>query len=194
MIVGLTGGIGSGKTTVAHLFETMGCVIYNSDDKAKEVYFQSEVKRQVTELLGNKAYLNDYEIDKDFISKKVFSNTEILHQLNNIIHPAVKTDFVLFQSKFPLGTMIIKESAILFETGIYKNLDKTILVTAPLEVKIARVKKRNSTSEEEIKKRISAQWTEEQKAPLANFVIVNDGVKPLIPQVTAIIQQLKSNA
>lgn len=194
MIVGLTGGIGSGKTTVAYLFETIGCVIYNSDDKAKEVYFQTEVKRQVTELLGNEAYLNEYEIDKDFISKKVFSNTELLHQLNSIIHPVVKTDFILFQSKFPLGTMIIKESAILFETGIYKNLDKTILVTAPLEVKIARVKKRNSTSEEEITKRMSAQWTDEQKSPLANFVIVNDGVKPLIPQVTTIIQQLKSNA
>ncbi len=194
MIVGLTGGIGSGKTTVAHLFETMGCVIYNSDDKAKEVYFQSLVKKQVIELLGKEAYLNETEINKDFISKKVFSNTELLHQLNNIIHPAVKANFILFQSKLPLDTIIIKESAILFETGIYKDLDKTILVTAPLEVKIERIKKRNATSEEDIKKRMSAQWTDEQKAPLANFVIVNDGIKPLISQVTAIIQQLKSNA
>lgn len=194
MIVGLTGGIGSGKTTVANLFETMGCVIYNSDDKAKEVYFQSEVKRQVIELLGIEAYLNENEINKEYISKKVFSNTELLHQLNHIIHPAVKSDFILFKSKLPLGTIIIKESAILFETGIYKDLEKTILVTAPLEVKINRVKKRNSTSEEDIKKRMSAQWTDEQKAPLANFVIVNDGIKALIPQVVTIIQQLKSNA
>lgn len=194
MIVGLTGGIGSGKTTVANLFETMGCVIYNSDDKAKEVYFQSEVKRQVIELLGIEAYLNENEINKEYISKKVFSNTELLHQLNHIIHPVVKSDFILFKSKLPLGTIIIKESAILFETGIYKDLEKTILVTAPLEVKIDRVKKRNSTSEEDIKKRMSAQWTDEQKAPLANFVIVNDGIKALIPQVVTIIQQLKSNA
>lgn len=194
MIVGLTGGIGSGKTTVAHLFETMGCVIYNSDDKAKEVYFQSDVKPQVVELLGNEAYLNDNEINKDFISKRVFSNTELLHQLNSIIHPAVKANFIFFQSKLPLGTIIIKESAILFETGIYKDLDKTILVTAPLNVKIERVKKRNSTSEEDIKKRIAAQWTDEQKVPLANFVIVNDGIEALIPQVILVIQQLKSNA
>ena len=194
MIVGLTGGIGSGKTTVAHLFETMGCDIYNSDDKAKEVYFQSEVKVRVIELLGKEAYLDEYEINKKYISKKVFSNTELLHQLNQIIHPAVKSDFILFKSKLPLGTIIIKESAILFETGIYKDLEKTILVTAPLEVKIDRVKKRNSTSEEDIKKRMSAQWTDEQKAPLANFVIVNDGIKALIPQVVKIIQQLKSNA
>lgn len=194
MIVGLTGGIGSGKTTVANLFETMGCVIYNSDDKAKEVYFQSEVKVRVIKLLGKEAYLDEYEINKEYISKKVFSNTELLHQLNQIIHPAVKSDFILFKSKLPLGTIIIKESAILFETGIYKDLEKTILVTAPLEVKIDRVKKRNSTSEEDIKKRMSAQWTDEQKAPLANFVIVNDGIKALIPQVIKIIQQLKSNA
>ncbi len=194
MIVGLTGGIGSGKTTVAHLFETMGCDIYNSDDKAKEVYFQSEVKVRVIELLGKEAYLDEYEINKEYISKKVFSNTELLHQLNQIIHPAVKSDFILFKSKLPLGTIIIKESAILFETGIYKDLEKTILVTAPLEVKIDRVKKRNSTSEEDIKKRMSAQWTDEQKAPLANFVIVNDGIKALIPQVVTIIKQLKSNA
>ena len=191
MIVGLTGGIGSGKTTVAHLFETMGCITYNSDEKAKEVYFQPVVKHQVTELLGRDAYLNEHEINKNYISKKVFSNTELLHELNSIIHPAVKADFILFQSKLPLGTIIIKESAILFETGIYKDLDKTILVTAPLDVKIARVKKRNATSEEDIKKRISAQWTDEQKTPLANFIIVNDGTKSLISQVNAIIQKLK---
>lgn len=191
MIVGLTGGIGSGKTTVAHLFETMGCVTYNSDEKAKEVYFHPIVKNQVIKLLGSDAYLNEHEINKDYISKKVFSNTELLHQLNSIIHPAVKADFILFQSKLPLGTIIIKESAILFETGIYKDLDKTILVTAPLEVKIARVKKRNATSEEDIKKRIAAQWPDEQKIPFANFVISNNGAQALIPQATAIIQKLK---
>lgn len=194
MIIGLTGGIGSGKTTVAHLFETMGCVIYNSDDKAKEVYFKLDVKHQVIKLLGSEAYLSENEINKDYISKKVFSNTELLHQLNAIIHPAVKADFTLFQSKLPHGTIIIKESAILFETGIYKDLNKTILVTAPLDMKIARVKKRNTATEEDIKKRMAAQWTDEQKSKLANFVVVNDGIKPLIPQVNAIIQQLKSNA
>lgn len=191
MIVGLTGGIGSGKTTVAKLFEAMGCVIYNSDDKAKEVYYLPNVKQQVIDLLGKDAYLNPTEIDKDYIAKKVFSNTEVLHQLNAIIHPAVKTDFTLFQSKLPSGTIIIKESAILFETGIYKDLDRTILVTAPLAVKIERIKKRNATSEEDIKKRISAQWPDEQKIPLSNFVVLNDGSKALIPQVEAIIQQLK---
>lgn len=194
MIIGLTGGIGSGKTTVAKLFETMGCIIYNSDEKAKEVYFQPIVKIKVIELLGKNAYLNEYEINKDYISKKVFSNTELLHQLNNIIHPAVKADFIFFQSTLPLGTIIIKESAILFETDIYKNLDKTILVTAPLEIKIERIKKRNSTSNDDIKKRIAAQWTDEQKIPLANFVIINDGTKALIPQAISVLQQLKSNA
>ena len=192
MIVGLTGGIGSGKTTVAHLFETMGCVIYNSDDKAKEVYFQSDVKPQVVELLGNEAYLNENEINKNFISKKVFSDTNLLQQLNAIIHPAVKEDFVQFQSKFPLNTIIIKESALLFETGIYKDLNYNILVTAPIDLKIERVMQRNSFSKTEIEQRMKAQWSDEQKSPLANAIISNDNQTALTPQVISIIETLKN--
>jgi dephospho-CoA kinase len=194
MIIGLTGGIGSGKTTVANVFETMGCIIYNSDAKAREVYCRPNVKEKVIALIGKDAYTSDTKINKEYISKKVFSNTELLHQLNTIIHPAVKEDFILFQSKVPIDTIIIKESAILFETGIYKDLDKTILVTAPIDIKIERVKKRDTSIEEDIKKRILAQWPDEQKTPLANFVIVNDGITPLIPQITKIIQQLKLHA
>lgn len=190
MIVGLTGGIGSGKTTVAKLFETMGCVIYNSDEAAKQVYYLPNVKQQVIDLLGKEAYLNANVIDKNYISKQVFSNTEALHQLNAIIHPAVKQDFIQFQARYP-SSIIIKESAILFETGIYKDLDKTILVTAPMDVKVERIKKRNASTEEEIKKRIEAQWTDEQKIALADFVILNDDSKALIPQVIVIIQKLK---
>lgn len=194
MIVGLTGGIGSGKTTVAKVFATMGCVIYNSDDKAKEVYFETSVKNQVTELLGKQAYSSELEIDKKFISQKIFSDTHLLHKLNNIIHPAVKADFINFQSKFSLATIIIKESAILFETDIYKDLDKTILVTAPLHLKIERVMKRNNISKEEIKKRIDAQWTDEKKTALADFIILNDNSQALIPQVETIIKHLLSYA
>lgn len=194
MIVGLTGGIGSGKTTVAQLFETMGCVIYNSDDRAKQLYYTPSVKKQVINLLGNDAYLNEHEINKDFISQKVFSNSQLLEQLNNIIHPAVKADFILFQSKYNPETLIIKETALLFETGIYKNVDYSILITAPLQIKIERVTKRNAISEKEILKRMSSQWTDEQKKPLANFIIINDNTHPLIPQVLKIIQTIKKHA
>ena len=194
MIIGLTGGIGSGKSTVAKLFETMGCAIYNSDDRAKELYFKPLIRHAVIRLLGTEAYVSETMIDKNFISKKVFSDTKLLHQLNDIIHPAVKEDFIQFKSKFPLNTIIIKESALLFETGIYKDLNYNILVTAPMDLKIERVMKRNSVSKTDVEKRIHAQWTDEQKVPLANVVISNDNQAALIPQVISIIKKLKSNA
>lgn len=194
MIIGLTGGIGSGKTTVAQLFETMGCVIYYSDERAKELYFNQNVKQAVIQLLGNEAYLSETEIDKNFISKKIFSNAQLLNQLNAIIHPAVKEDFIQFKNKYSPETLIIKETALLFETGDYKNLDYSVLVTAPLSIKIERVMKRNTLSKEEVEKRIAAQWTDEKKIPLADFIIVNDNTQALIPQVLQIIQKLKQHA
>jgi len=194
MVIGLTGGIGSGKSTVAKLFELMCCAIYNSDDRAKELYFKRVIRKAVIELLGAESYLSKTVINKDYISKKVFSNTKLLHQLNDVIHPAVKEDFIQFKSKFPLNTIIIKESALLFETNIYKDLNFNILVTAPIDLKIERVIKRNSISKIDIEKRMQAQWTDEQKAPLANAVISNDNQNALIPQVISIIEKLKSNA
>lgn len=193
MIIGLTGGIGSGKTTVAKLFETMGCAVYNSDGRAKELYFDPQVKQQVISLLGKEAYVSDQEIDKNYISKKVFGDTLLLHQLNAIIHPAVKTDFEKFVALFPQDKLIIKETALLFETGIYKDLDQNIIVTASLDVKIERVMKRNSVSKEEVEKRMHAQWTDEQKIPLANFIISNNPSDTLIPQALQIINKLKTH-
>lgn len=192
MIIGLTGGIGSGKSTVAKLFETMGCAIYNSDDRAKELYFKPVIKKAIIDLLGSESYVNETTLNKDYISKKVFSDTNLLQQLNAIIHPAVKEDFVQFQSNFPLNTIIIKESALLFETGIYKDLNYNILVIAPIDLKIERVMQRNSFSKTEIEQRMKAQWSDEQKSPLANAIISNDNQTALTPQVISIIETLKN--
>lgn len=194
MVVGLTGGIGSGKTTVAKLFQTMGCHIYNSDERAKELYFEPHVKQQVIDLLGQEAYLSATEINRDFISKKVFTNTILLHKLNAIIHPAVKKDFEHFIRQFPENSIIIKETALLFEIGIQKSLNASILVTAAINTKIDRVMKRNHISKEEVEKRMQAQWTDEQKIPLADFVIYNNPSDALIPQVLKIVEQFKTNA
>lgn len=192
MIIGLTGGIGSGKSTVAKLFETMGCAIYNSDDRAKELYFKPVIKKAIIDLLGSESYVNETTLNNDYISKKVFSDTNLLQQLNAIIHPAVKEDFVQFQSNFPLNTIIIKESALLFETGIYKDLNYNILVIAPIDLKIERVMQRNSFSKTEIEQRMKAQWSDEQKSPLANAIISNDNQTALTPQVISIIETLKN--
>lgn len=194
MIVGLTGGIGSGKTTVAQVLKTMGFIVYNSDEKAKLLYFQPSIKQQVINLLGKEAYLNENEIDKNYISQKIFSNTELLHKLNAIIHPAVKEDFIQFQKKHSPETLIIKETALLFEIGANKNLDYSILVTAPTKIKIERVIKRNSISKTEVEKRVEAQWEDEKKIQLADFVIVNDNESALIPQVLQVVQKIKQHA
>ncbi len=194
MLIGLTGGIGSGKTTVSKLFETMGCAIYNSDERAKELYFVPVVKEAVTKLLGQEAYLSHKQINTAYISQKVFTDTNILHALNAIIHPAVKQDFIQFQMTHRSHRFIIKESALLFETGIYKELDKTILVTAPSEIKIERVMQRNNIPKEEVEKRMKAQWTDEKKISLANYIIINDSKSALIPQVNTILQNLKPHA
>lgn len=193
MIVGLTGGIGSGKTTVARLLETMGCVLYNSDDRARELYFEAEVKAQVITLLGTLSYFEHGGLNKAYISEQVFSNRELLQKLNAIIHPAVKKDFTTFTERHA-GKIILKESAILFETGIYKELEATILVTAPLEQKISRVMKRNAITQEEVEKRMQAQWTDEQKIPLADYVISNADNEALIPQALTLLEKLHQHA
>ena len=194
MIIGLTGGIGSGKTIIAKLFETMGCIIYNSDERAKELYFNKDIKQQVITLLGKEAYINDIELNKSYIAEVIFSDKHKLQHLNAIIHPAVKQDFKLVVSKYPIKTLIIKETALLFEENISKEVDISILVTAPVELKIERVMKRSNLSKTEVEKRMLAQWTAERKIPLATYVLTNDGKEALIPQVLAIIHQLRTHA
>ncbi len=194
MIIGLTGGIGSGKTTVGKLFETMGCIIYNSDERAKELYFNKDIKQQVIALLGKDAYINDFELNKTFIAQVIFSDKHKLQQLNAILHPAVKRDFKSVVDKHSSETLVIKETALLFEENIFKEIDVSILVTAPLELKKERVMKRSQLSIAEVEKRMLAQWTDEQKIPLATYVITNDGNQALIPQVLAIIHQLRTHA
>lgn len=193
MIVAITGGIGSGKTTVAKVFENMGCVLYNSDDKAKELYFDLEIKHKVIELFGEEAYLQNGQLNREFISGKVFENKALLEKLNSIIHPAIKLDFENFVAKQLPNTIIIKESALIFETRLYKNFKPIILVTAPIEQKIERVVKRNSTTRAEVEKRMNAQWTDEQKVPLANYVITNSNTDAVIPQVIKVLEEIKSH-
>lgn len=190
MTIGLTGGIGSGKSVVAKILEVLGCKIYNSDDRAKAVYFLPEIKNQVIELLGEKTYITSNEIDKKYISEKIFSDPNLLQLLNQIIHPAVKQDFELFVSKQNLKDIIIKESAILFETGIYKTVQHNILVIAPRQIKTQRIIQRNGLSPEEIENRMNQQWSDEQKIPLASHVVYNDEKQALIHQVLQIFTQL----
>jgi len=171
-IVGLTGGIGSGKTTVANLFKELGVPVYIADNEAKKLMARSKIiKRHLIQLLGKKAYIGN-DIDRAFIAKKIFSDSELLSKVNHIVHPKVASHFKRWVSK-QAGPYCIKEVAILFETGSYKNCDATILITAPKGVRLKRVLTRDGVSEEDVLNRMDNQWSDKKKKKLADIVIEN---------------------
>ncbi len=189
MIVGLTGGIGTGKTMVAQLFAMLGAKVFNSDESAKQLYFDPEIKNKVIQLLGSESYNAAFSLNKKYISDKIFSDTNLLQKLNGIIHPAVANDFNNFVAKNS-NYLIIKESAILFETGIYKSLDKVILVTSPVDLRIKRVMKRDGLNETEVRNKIKSQMSEEKKIKLTDLIIYNNEIDFLIPQAHTIYTKL----
>lgn len=190
MIVGLTGGIGSGKSTVAQLLVTMGYPVYNSDDRAKWLQNNDpELVNQIILLLGADVY-SDGILNRALVASRVFADSDLLKGLNEIVHPAVASDFsdwVAVQK----STILFKESAILVETGIYKQCDALVVVTAPEALRINRVAIRDGASESEIQKRLKNQKPEAEKVAVADFVIVNDDISPIIPQVLHMIKHLK---
>lgn len=189
MVIGLTGGIGSGKSTVGKIFKILGCKLFNSDEVAKQIYFEQSVKPLVISLLGKESYLNDVTINKPYISSKIFSDIHLLNQLNNIIHPAVKTKFEIFKHANP-NQLIIKESALLFEAGLQNQVDKIILVTANDDLRIKRTMLRDNLSEEDVVKKIKNQLPQNKKIKLCHFVINNNETELLIPQVIEVFKQL----
>ena len=189
MIAGLTGGIGSGKSVVAKLFELLGCAVFDSDVAAKDIYFNSQIKLRVTELLGKEAYLSNTKINKAYIGSKIFSDTQTLQQLNAIIHPAVIDTFKDFVKKNP-NKLIIKETALLFEAHLEKEVDKIIVVAADDELRVNRVMERDGLNKEDILKKIKTQLAQEEKIKKADFVIYNDEQRLLLPQVLAIYNTL----
>jgi dephospho-CoA kinase len=182
MVVGLTGGMGSGKTTVANYFKELEVPVYIADDAAKALMnTNAELKSKVLSLFGDLAYRNN-EIDRKYIAAQVFNDQKKLEQLNNIIHPAVILDFENWKNKQE-SPYVIYEAAILFETGGYKKCDLVILVTASIEGRIKRLQLRDRSSVEEIEARIQHQWSDEEKRKLADFEIINTNLPTTKEQV-----------
>jgi dephospho-CoA kinase len=189
-IVGITGGIGSGKTTVCKIFEVFGVPVYYADERAKWLLNNDNlIKESVISLLGSDAYSNGL-LNRAFIANKVFNDSTLLEAYNNIIHPAVAEDTLIFSSKYLDKPYILKEAALLVETGSYLTLDKLIVVTASLQERINRVIQRDNVAEKEVLVRIKNQLPEEEKLKVADYIIVNDGNSSLIEQVKAIHQEL----
>ncbi len=188
-IIGLTGGIGSGKSTVARLFQELGVPVYIADDEAKKLMLHKEIKQKIINLLGEDAYIEE-TLNKTYIASRVFQDNNLLTQLNQIVHPAVAQHFSEWL-KEQKGIYVIKEAAILFENGGYENCNKTILVKADKNIRLQRVLKRDKTNIDDIKARMKNQWPDSKKEKLADFIITNnEGIKQLKTMVQAIHEKL----
>ncbi|HVY76409.1 MAG TPA: dephospho-CoA kinase [Puia sp.] len=187
--IGLTGGIGSGKTTVAHIFEVLGIPVYYADDRAKALMNEDpELKEQISRLLGPSAYI-DGELDRRFVAGLVFNDPEKLAGLNSLVHPATARDADRWMEE-QTAPYAIKEAALIFEAGLDKEFDYIIGVTAPEPLRIRRVMERDQTTREKVLERIRQQMDEQEKMKRCDFVINNDEVQAVIPQVLKIHQQM----
>lgn len=192
VIVGITGGIGSGKTFVCQILKAMGYPVFFSDKEAKNILTSNPtVKQQITDLFGPNSYLKNGELNRKHLSHQIFNNKDLLERMNQIVHPAVRTAFNIWTEQ-QTSKIVFNEAAILFETGIYKNYNHVVLVTAPKDTKLKRIQKRDNSSSEDIEKRMNAQWSDEQKIPLADFVIDNNDGVMLLPQINDTIKQLNN--
>lgn len=171
-VIGITGGIGSGKTTVANMIEQMGYPVYYSDEVAKEIVYQKELRNKIISLFGSEAYDEQGFYNRKWISQKVFSNQNLLSQLNHLIHPEVRKHFNKWLS-LQTCEIVFKESAILFEVGLDRDCFKTILVVAPKEDRIHRVMKRDGRTREEVIKIIQKQIPDTEKMKKADWVVYN---------------------
>jgi dephospho-CoA kinase len=187
--IGLTGGIGSGKSFIAQIIEHMGYPVYYSDARAKELTKSNPtIKMGLISLFGEEVFEGN-QLNAELISSRIFHDDELLKQVNELIHPIVRADFenwVLNQN----SALVFNEAAILFETGSYQNFDSTILVCAPTESKIERVMKRENCSREVVLERMNKQWPDEDKMKLTDYSILNDNQNPVLIHLETIINDL----
>ena len=184
--IGITGGIGAGKSLVAKIIKAMGSPVYNSDERAKELTESNpKIKEGLIHLFGEEIYQND-TLNKFALAQAIFSNESLREKVNALIHPIVREDFNLW-ALAQNNSLVFNESAILFETGSFKNFDAIILVYAPKELRIKRIMKRDNCSENEVLKRMNSQFSDEEKYQLTEFRVLNDEQTPLLVQVEKII-------
>lgn len=191
--VGITGGIGSGKSTVCRVFSVLGIPVFESDKIARELMnTDTEIKQQLVDLFGTAVYLPDQTINRKYLAGIVFNNPSLLAQLNTIVHPVVRKTFFDWCEK-QQTPYIIHEAAILFESGFYKMMDKTITVITSEHERIQRVMKRDGITLEMVNERIKNQWNDQQRKELADFVIGNNDDELVIPQIIEIDKKLRAD-
>lgn len=190
--IGITGGIGAGKSHVAKIIQAMGYPVYNSDERAKELTaVNSDIKKGLIDLFGNSIYEKG-KLNKTALAKIIFSNESNREKVNSLIHPIVRADFDQWATE-QRSELVFNESALLFETGSYKNFAEIILVHAPKDIRIERIMKRDKCTRDEVIKRMNAQLADEEKKLRTKFQISNDGKSPLLMQVENVILKILSS-
>ena len=190
LTVGITGGIGSGKSTVCRVFELLDVPVFYADAEARKLQNEdAEVKAAMISLLGKEIYSAE-GLNRKLVSEKVFADKNLLNQLNKIIHPATINAFKKWKENYTDKPYVLKEAAILFESGTNIGLDRIIVVTAPEELRIVRIMERDAITGEQIISRMKNQMREEEKTSRADFVIVNDEKQAIIPQVMKVHEAL----
>lgn len=188
-IIGVTGGIGSGKSTVCKVFESLGIPVFNADTEAKEIYkTEPSALAEVREQFGESVFING-ELERRKLAQLVFSDEKKLAQLNAIIHPLVKKRFIQWQAEQD-APYLIREAAIMIESGTYQDCDHIILVSAKEETRIQRVIQRNALSEKEVRERIARQWSDEQRRPFCDFEIKNEKNALILDEIYHIHREL----
>ena len=189
--IGLTGGIGSGKSYIAKVFEALDIPVFYADNEAKKILNEPQIIINASEVLQTNIIDPATGLaNRKKIASIVFNDSEKLKLLNQIIHPAVEQNFIIWRANHAQKKYVIKEAAILFESGSYKKLDGVICVVSPLELRLKRVAVRDNESEAEILKRINNQWSDEQRIALSNWVIHNDERSPILSQVLLVHQKI----
>lgn len=191
--LGITGGIGSGKSVVSEILKIKGIPVYNADTEAKRLMVEDEeLRHQLMQLLGDDIYFENGTLDKKKVASKIFSNPTLLQKVNQTVHPAVGKDFLRWEQNQAQQSknIIAMESAILFESNLNMQFDKTLLVYAPLEVRVKRVMLRDAATLEQVQARIKNQSDEESKRSKADFVIENDNQQALLPQINQVLSQI----
>lgn len=187
--VGITGGIGSGKSVVAKILHEMGYPVYSSDQRAKELMHEdASIVEGLKTMFGEEAYVNQ-ELNRAYIATQIFKDESKRTAMNNLVHPAVRKDFNEWVER-QNSPLVFQESALLFETGNYRSFDAVFLVSAPEDVRMKRVKERDHLSDEQVLSRFKAQMSEEEKRTLTNYVVDNSGNEFLIPQILKLIKEI----
>jgi dephospho-CoA kinase len=189
-IIGLTGGIGSGKTTVAAIFQSLGIPVFNADSEALALYSEdASLLREVTEMFGKEVLNADGTLNRMQLASIVFGDEVALNKLNTLVHPRVADRFIQWKNQ-QRSSIVLRESAILFESGSYSDCDAVIVVSAPEKLRVERVMKRSALTKEEVEARMARQWPQSKVLEQADRIIVNDDRMLVIPQVMEIIDAL----